>query len=93
MYIHTHRHMYIHTDTHTQTHVQTRRHMYKHADTCTRTHVHVHTPSPHKQLQYFVITHRAGYCTLGGGREHSTHSLRLLSVRSAIEQSDVSQCQ
>ncbi|CAI9608547.1 unnamed protein product, partial [Staurois parvus] len=50
----------------TQIHV----HMYTH------THTHTHTRTqPYKKLQYFVtFTHRSGYCTLGGGREHSTHS-------------------
>ncbi|CAI9538311.1 unnamed protein product, partial [Staurois parvus] len=58
MYRHTY--MYIHTDTFTYIH------MYMHT--------HTHT-QPYKKLQYFVtFTHRAGYCTLGGGREHSTHS-------------------
>ncbi|CAI9616818.1 unnamed protein product [Staurois parvus] len=41
------------------------------------THVHTHTytpPSPLKSCSTSLFTHRAGYCTLGGGREHSTHS-------------------
>ncbi|CAI9571545.1 unnamed protein product [Staurois parvus] len=59
--------MYIHADTCTYTH----RHMYIHADTCTYTHTDTHTQSCCTSL----FTHRSGYCTLGGGREHSTHSL------------------
>ncbi|CAI9557964.1 unnamed protein product [Staurois parvus] len=61
-----HRHMYIHTDTctYTQTHVQ--------IHTCTYTQTHTHTPI--KSCSTLLFTHRAGYCTLGGGREHSTHT-------------------
>ncbi|CAI9570415.1 unnamed protein product, partial [Staurois parvus] len=85
MYIHTdtctHRHMYV--DTHKQTH----RHMYIHADTCTDTHMYIHTDictivhtytnthTPIKSCSTSLFTHRSGYCTLGEGREHSTHSL------------------
>ncbi|CAI9545143.1 unnamed protein product [Staurois parvus] len=57
-HVHTHRHMYNCTSIHTQTH------------TCTCTHTH----SPIKSCSTSLFTHRAGYCTLGGGREHSTHS-------------------
>ncbi|CAI9609895.1 unnamed protein product [Staurois parvus] len=39
----------------------------------TQTHTHTHTP-PIKSCSTSLFTHRAGYCTLGGGREHSTHS-------------------
>ncbi|CAI9598416.1 unnamed protein product, partial [Staurois parvus] len=36
--------------------------------------IHIHL-QPYKKLQYFLtFTHSSGYCTLGGGREHSTHS-------------------
>ncbi|CAI9589577.1 unnamed protein product, partial [Staurois parvus] len=57
-------HVHTHTCTYTQTPVQ--------IHTCTYTQIHTHT---YKKLQYFVtFTHRAGYCTLGGDREHSTHS-------------------
>ncbi|CAI9557656.1 unnamed protein product, partial [Staurois parvus] len=83
MYVHTHTHthtyMYIHADTCTNTH------MYIHTDTCTtvhaytdthkHTHVHVHIHNPIKSYSTSLFTHRVGYCTLGGGREHSTHSL------------------
>ncbi|CAI9606684.1 unnamed protein product, partial [Staurois parvus] len=71
-YIHTNTHIQVHahtdTCTHTHIHVHTRRHMYK-------THVHRHTHTqPIKSCSTSLFTHRAGYCTLGGGREHSTHS-------------------
>ncbi|CAI9609251.1 unnamed protein product [Staurois parvus] len=58
--------MYTHTHicTYTQTHVQ--------IHTCTYTHRH-HPPIKSCSTSFF--THRSGYCTLGGGREHSTHSL------------------
>ncbi|CAI9624403.1 unnamed protein product [Staurois parvus] len=62
MYVHKHKHtnMYIHADTCTDTH------MYIHTDTHTHTYI--------KSCSTSLSTHRAGYCTLGGGREHSTHS-------------------
>ncbi|CAI9580904.1 unnamed protein product, partial [Staurois parvus] len=76
--IHMHRHMYIHTDTCTYTHmyVHTHKHTHVHAQTHVQTHIHVHThtQSPIKSCSTLLLTHRAGYCTLGGGREHSTHS-------------------
>ncbi|CAI9587160.1 unnamed protein product, partial [Staurois parvus] len=53
--------MYIHTQTHVHTYTYTHRH----------THTHTH---PIKSCSTLLFTHRAGYCTLGGGREHSTHS-------------------
>ncbi|CAI9573088.1 unnamed protein product, partial [Staurois parvus] len=74
--------MYIHTNTHTHTctctqthvhthiHVDTHRHMYRY----THVHTHRHTPTPIKCCSTSLFTHRVGYCTLGGGREHSTHS-------------------
>ncbi|CAI9608242.1 unnamed protein product [Staurois parvus] len=71
-HVHTHRHMYIHTHvrkyTQTRTHVHAHRHQYTHTHTCT----HTHTP-PIKRCSTLLFTHRAGYCTLGGSREHSTH--------------------
>ncbi|CAI9580529.1 unnamed protein product, partial [Staurois parvus] len=85
MYTQTH----VHTYTQTHTHVHTHRHMYTHilymyihTDTCTcihrctqtHTHTHVHTHPPIKSCSTSLFTHRAWYCTLGGGREHSTHS-------------------
>ncbi|CAI9590221.1 unnamed protein product, partial [Staurois parvus] len=71
----THVHTYTDTCTHIHTHVNahtlvhTRRHMYK----CTHVHVHTHT-HPIKSCSTSMFTHRSGYCTLGGGREHSIHS-------------------
>ncbi|CAI9549982.1 unnamed protein product [Staurois parvus] len=86
MYVHTH------TYTHTQRHMYTHTYMYIHADTCThvRTYTHIHT-HPIKRCSTSLFTHRSGYCTLGGGRENSTHSF--LCFHCAIEQSDGSQCQ
>ncbi|CAI9554192.1 unnamed protein product, partial [Staurois parvus] len=56
----------------------TRTDMYIHTETCTHTHRHmyIHTGTHHpiKTCSTSLFTHRAGYCTLGGGREHSTHS-------------------
>ncbi|CAI9608798.1 unnamed protein product, partial [Staurois parvus] len=64
-------HIHVHTQTnvHTHIHVHTHRHMYRY------THVHTHTtPPPYKSCSTSLFTHRARYCTLGGGREHSTQS-------------------
>ncbi|CAI9603153.1 unnamed protein product, partial [Staurois parvus] len=70
MYVHTHKHTHIHMYTHT--------YIYILADTCTDryTHVHTHTDThtPIKSCSTSLFTHRAGYYTLGGGREHNTHS-------------------
>ncbi|CAI9601180.1 unnamed protein product, partial [Staurois parvus] len=58
------------------THVHTHRHMYNCPCVHRNTHVHVHTPLPPiKSCSTSLFTHRSGYCTLGGGREHSMHSL------------------
>ncbi|CAI9618955.1 unnamed protein product, partial [Staurois parvus] len=54
--------MYIHTQTHVHAYTQT------HTCTCTHTHTHI------KSCSTSLFTHRVGYCTLAGGREHSTHS-------------------
>ncbi|CAI9607873.1 unnamed protein product [Staurois parvus] len=83
--------MYIHRNTHAQTHVHTHRHMYIHTQThtCTRTHTH----PPIESCSTSLFTHRAGYCTLGGGKRAQHTLLPLLSLCSAIEQSDGSQCQ
>ncbi|CAI9543045.1 unnamed protein product, partial [Staurois parvus] len=72
MYIHTHTDTHVHTHTDTCTHT----YMYIHANTCTDTHIYIQTdtPPPIKSCSTSLFTHRAGYCTLGGGREHSTHS-------------------
>ncbi|CAI9544918.1 unnamed protein product, partial [Staurois parvus] len=89
MYTHAQRHMYTHTGT------------YRHADTCTIyicTYTQAHT-LPIKSCSTSLFTHRAGYCTLGGGREHSTHSflcfhcaqlLSSLTAPSANDQSGLS---
>ncbi|CAI9606673.1 unnamed protein product [Staurois parvus] len=83
---HTHTYMYIHADTCTDTH------MHIHADTCTDTYMHIHTP-PHKKLQYFVVGSQI-WVLHSRGRQRAQHTLlSLLSLRSAIEQSDDSQCQ
>ncbi|CAI9601552.1 unnamed protein product, partial [Staurois parvus] len=73
MYIHT----YTHTEmyTHAQRHMYTHRYMYIHTDTCTDVHVHTHTHTTPPIKSTSLFTHRSGYCTLGGGREHSTRSL------------------
>ncbi|CAI9610950.1 unnamed protein product [Staurois parvus] len=90
--------MYIHTDTCTHIHVHTRRHMYRY----THTHVHLHTnihthicthTHPYKKLQYFVV-HSQSWVLHSRGRQRAKHTLLpLLSLRSAIEQSDGSQCE
>ncbi|CAI9541547.1 unnamed protein product [Staurois parvus] len=82
MYTQTHVRTY--TQTHTHVHAQTHRHMYTythvHVHTCrhmyryTHVHTHRHTPLPIKSCSTLLFTHRSEYCTLGGGREHSTHS-------------------
>ncbi|CAI9597423.1 unnamed protein product [Staurois parvus] len=82
--------MYIHKNTHAQTHVHTHRHMYTH--TCRHMYRYTHT-HPYKKLQYFVVhsQSRVLHCS---GRQRAQHTLLpLLSLRSAIEQSDSSQCQ
>ncbi|CAI9595774.1 unnamed protein product, partial [Staurois parvus] len=74
--------MYVHVHTHIHIHVHTRRHMYRythvhthrHMFNCTCIHRHTQTP-PLKCCSTSLFTHRSGYCTLEGGREHSTHSL------------------
>ncbi|CAI9589251.1 unnamed protein product, partial [Staurois parvus] len=70
-HVHKHRYMYIHRNTHAQTHVHT------YTDTCTYIHRHMymHTQTHTiKSCSTSLFTHRAGYCTLGGGREHNTQS-------------------
>ncbi|CAI9603009.1 unnamed protein product, partial [Staurois parvus] len=100
MYVHTHKHahtctrthtyMYIHADTCTDTH----RHMYMHTQTHTNTNTCTHTHGPIKSCSTSLFTHRSGYCTLGGGREHSTHSFlcfhcaQLLSILTAPSAND-----
>ncbi|CAI9593570.1 unnamed protein product, partial [Staurois parvus] len=66
----TYTHVHAHTQTHVHTHIQvhTCRHMYRY------THVHTHKHIPiKKSCSTSLFTHRSGYCTLGGGKEHSTH--------------------
>ncbi|CAI9549897.1 unnamed protein product [Staurois parvus] len=76
----------MYTQTHVRTYTQTHTHMYMrtHTHTCTytKTHVQIHTctytqtpPPSIKSCSTSLFIHRSGYCTLGGGREHSTHSL------------------
>ncbi|CAI9546387.1 unnamed protein product [Staurois parvus] len=61
---------------------------------CTRMYVHTHTTPSIKSCSTSLFTHRAGYCTLGGGREHSTHPLlcfhcaQLLSTLTALSAND-----
>ncbi|CAI9624155.1 unnamed protein product, partial [Staurois parvus] len=71
---HTETPVYTHTHTHTGTH--THRHVHTYTCTCTHTYmyIHAHTQTPIKSCSTSLFTHRAGYCTLGGSREHSTHS-------------------
>ncbi|CAI9535296.1 unnamed protein product [Staurois parvus] len=67
--------------------------MYIHGDTCTDTHmyIHTHTHSPIKSCSTSLFTQRAGHSR---GRQRAQHTLLpLLSLHSAIEQSDGSQCQ
>ncbi|CAI9565627.1 unnamed protein product, partial [Staurois parvus] len=79
MYIHTH--TYTHRNTHTYRHMYTHTGTYRHTDTCTHTHMYTHTHTynpPIKSCSTSLFTHSSAYCTLGGGREHSTHSLLCL---------------
>ncbi|CAI9555517.1 unnamed protein product [Staurois parvus] len=100
MYIHTQTHVHTHTQ-YMHTHMYTHTYMYIHADTSTDTqmYIHTHTYIPIKSCSTSLVTHRAGYCTLGGGREHSTHSflcfhcaqlLSSLTVPSASDRSGLS---
>ncbi|CAI9531594.1 unnamed protein product, partial [Staurois parvus] len=89
----THTHMYVHTDTCTYTHTHT--HTQTHVQIHTHVHTHnTHTHSPIKSCSTSLFTHRARYCTLGGGREYSTHSFlcfqcgQLLSSLTAPSASD-----
>ncbi|CAI9605591.1 unnamed protein product [Staurois parvus] len=98
--------MYMHTDTctHTQTHVQIHTCTY---DTCTivhayrdtHKHIHMYTNTTLKSCSTSLFTHRVRYCTLGGGREHSTHAflcfhcaqlLSILTAHSANDRSSLS---
>ncbi|CAI9552707.1 unnamed protein product, partial [Staurois parvus] len=76
---HTHVHAYTDTCTYTCTYVRTyiHRYMYIHTQTHVHTHTHAHTSAhtPCKKLQYFVVHSQIRVLHIGGGREHSTHSL------------------
>ncbi|CAI9580110.1 unnamed protein product, partial [Staurois parvus] len=74
-YTHTHTHIHVHTrrQMYRYTHVHTHRHMYN--CTCIHRPTQTHTHTPIKSCSTSLFTHRSRYCTLGGGREHSTHSL------------------
>ncbi|CAI9578586.1 unnamed protein product, partial [Staurois parvus] len=107
---HVHRHMYvhtytdtctyIHTHTHTHTRTYTKTHVQIHTDTCTiahaytDTHMYMYTHNPIKSCRTSLFTHRSWYCTIGGGREHSTlsflcfHCAQLLSSPTAPSAKD-----
>ncbi|CAI9611925.1 unnamed protein product [Staurois parvus] len=81
--------MYTHTGTYRHAYTHTHRYMYTHtymyipADTCTcihrHTHMYMYTHTHRiKSCSTLLFAHRARYCTLGGGREHSTHSFLCL---------------
>ncbi|CAI9566933.1 unnamed protein product, partial [Staurois parvus] len=72
----TYRHTYTQIHVHTHTYIHTHTHVRVHTHKQTQVHTRVHTRSHRiKSCSTSLFTHRAGYCTLGGGREHSTHSL------------------
>ncbi|CAI9583679.1 unnamed protein product, partial [Staurois parvus] len=77
MYIHTQKH--VHTRTETHVHTSTYRHIHTgtctHTHTCTYTQTHVQIHRHIKSCSTSLFTHKSRYCTLGGGREQSTHSL------------------
>ncbi|CAI9578533.1 unnamed protein product, partial [Staurois parvus] len=77
MYIHTNTCTYIHTNTHACTYIHTNTHACTYMQTHVQIHtctVHTHRHTPIKSCSTTFFTHRGGYCTLGGGREHSTYS-------------------
>ncbi|CAI9553334.1 unnamed protein product, partial [Staurois parvus] len=92
MYIYTHRHAYTQIHVHTNTHVHTRRHMYNCTCIHRHTQTHKYTYTHIKSCSTSLFTHRSEYCTLEGGREHSTHSLlhcaQLLSSLTAPSAND-----
>ncbi|CAI9609410.1 unnamed protein product [Staurois parvus] len=91
-HVHTHRHMNTHIHVHTRRHMHNCTCIHRHTQTHTHVHVHTHTP-PHKKLQYFVV-HSQSRVLHFRGRQRAQHTLlALLSLRSAIERSDGSQCQ
>ncbi|CAI9585691.1 unnamed protein product [Staurois parvus] len=90
--------MYVHTHKQTCTCTRTHRHMYTHTHTCRHmyryTHIHAYIDTHiYKKLQYFVV-HSRSQVLHSRGRQRAQHTLLpLLSLRSAIEQSNSSQCQ
>ncbi|CAI9575198.1 unnamed protein product, partial [Staurois parvus] len=66
--------MYMHTQTHVHTHIHVHKHRHMYNCTHVKVHTRTHTTPPIKSCSTSMFTHRAGYCNLGGGREHSTHS-------------------
>ncbi|CAI9559300.1 unnamed protein product [Staurois parvus] len=73
----------------------THTYMFIHADTCTDAYTDTHKTHTHpheKKLQYFVV-HSEIWVVHSRGRQRAQHTLlALFSLRSAIEQSDSSQC-
>ncbi|CAI9532530.1 unnamed protein product [Staurois parvus] len=85
--------MYIDTCTHTRTCTYTQTHVQLYMHTQTHKHTHTTIPTPHKKLQYLVV-HSQIRVLHSRGRQRAQHTfLPLLSLRSAIEQSDGCQCQ
>ncbi|CAI9610160.1 unnamed protein product [Staurois parvus] len=100
-YMYTHRHVQTRIHMHAQKYKRTNpciytcthRHMYVHTHTYMHTYTHVDTHTPYKKLQYFVV-HSQSRVLHSRWRQRAQHTLLpLLSLRSAIEQSDSSQCQ
>ncbi|CAI9540568.1 unnamed protein product, partial [Staurois parvus] len=82
------------TCTHTQTHVHTHIHAHTHRHMYRYTHVHTHRHTPSiKSCSTLLFTHRAGVLHSRGRQRAQYTLLALLSLCSAIEQSDGSQCQ
>ncbi|CAI9556873.1 unnamed protein product [Staurois parvus] len=86
MYVHTQTHVSIYTQTHTETCTCTHRHMY--------THIHVHTRRHVYRYTHYFVVHSQSRVLHSRERQRAQYTLLpLLSLRSAIEQSDSSQCQ
>ncbi|CAI9548534.1 unnamed protein product [Staurois parvus] len=76
--------MYVHTRTYIHAHT--------YVNTCTHVRKYMHT-QPYKKLHYFVV-HSQIQVLHSRGRQIAQYTpLPLLSLRSAMEQSDSSQCQ
>ncbi|CAI9600462.1 unnamed protein product, partial [Staurois parvus] len=92
--VHTDTYTYIHTThTRTQTHVHTHIHVHTRRQMYSCTCIHKTHHPPIKSCSTSLFTHRSGYCTLGGGREHSTllacfHCAQLLSSLTAPSAND-----